>query len=175
MKYIRIIIIWISIFLFLGYLVKYFEEINENVILYIFAGIGLIIGIVKAFLIYFASSSKFEIFAQARNMFNGKVNLNGETELLINDKKIILDYKLENTGNRVFEYVIAKIDLTNSPNEIMSKLKEKFDIIELNNRTYAVVYCSWGFKGVEFKERIETKLIEIESIMIKKNVSQHLI
>lgn len=175
MKYIRVILIWITISIILGFILKYVYEIKENGFFVIILGMGLIIGLVKSFLIYFASSSKSEIYAQARKMFNGKINLNGETELLINDRKIILDYKLETIGNRAFEYVIAKIDLTNTPNDILTKFKEKFDIIELNNRTYAVIHCSWGFKGAEFKVKIEKKLIEIENALNEKNVSQQLI
>ena len=171
MKYIRIILIWISISTILGLILKYVYEIKENGFFIFILVIGLIVGMIQAFLIYFASSSKSNIYAQARKMFNGKINLNGETELLINERKIILDYKLENTGNRVFEYVIAKIDLTNTPNDILTKCKEEFDIIELNNRTYAVVYCSWGFEGVKFKERIKAKLVEIENILNEKTLA----
>jgi len=175
MNYMRVILIWVAISITLGFILKYAYKIEENGFFALLLGMGLIVGFVRAFLIYFASSSKSEIYTQARKMFNGKINLNGETELLINDRKIILDYKLEKTGNRVFEYVIAKIDLTNTPNDIMTKFNEKFDIIELNNRTYAVIYCSWGFKGADFKKRIEKKLIEIENALNEKNVSQQLI
>ena len=167
MKYIRTILLWTSSFLIFGFSLKYFLEIEENVIPFIFGGMGLIIGLVKAILIRLSSSSKPEIFSQARKMFNGKINLNGETELLINDRKIILDYKLEDLGSRMNEYIIAKIDLTNIPRERINKLKEKYEIIELNNRFYEVVYCSWGNKGNDFKKRIENKLHQIE-----KNVSQ---
>ncbi|PCI35632.1 MAG: hypothetical protein COB60_02630 [Flavobacteriaceae bacterium] len=129
---------------------------------------GLAIGLVKAFTIYFASSNKAKIFTHARKMFNGKINLNGETELLIKGKKIILDYKLENIGNRVFEYVIAKIDLSTTSKEILTKCKEKFDVLELNNRIYVVVHCSWGYKGADFKSRIESELVEVENILNEK-------
>jgi len=148
----------------LGFILKYVYEIKENGFFIILLAIGSAIGLVKAIVIYFASSNKTEIFTQARKMFHGKINLNGETELLIKGKKIILDYKLENLGNRVSEYIIAKIDLTNSSHEIINQCKEKFDIIQLNNRTYAVIHCSWGYKGADFKRRIETELVKIENI-----------
>ena len=167
MKYIRIILIWITISIVLGFILNYSFKINENGFFAIILGIGFIIGLVKSFLIYFASSRKSSIFAQARKMFNGKINLKGETELSIKGWKIILDYTLEHIGNGAFEYVIAKIDLSNTLNDIMAKTKAKFDIVELNNKTYAVVYCSWGYKGDEFKERIENILVQIEKTLNK--------
>ena len=168
MKYIRVILIWIAISISLGFILKYTYEIEENGFFVLLLGMGLIIGMVRAFLIYFALSSKSEIFTQARKMFNGKINLNGETELFINNRKIILDYKLETVGNRAFEYVIAKIDLTNIPRETIKKLKEKYEIIESNNRYYELVYCTWGNRGADFKKKIENKLVQIDNLIDKK-------
>ena len=168
MKYLRTILIWTIPFLIFGFSLKYFLDITDNVIAFIIGGMGLIIGFVKAILIKFSSSSKTEMFSQARKMFNGKINLNGETELLINERKIILDYKLEDLGSRMTEYIIAKIDLTNIPREKIKNLKEKYEIIESNNRFYEIVYCSWGNNGIDFKNIIENKLIQIDNLIDKK-------
>lgn len=128
---------------------------------------GLIIGVVKAILIIFMSSNKSEIFEQARKTYNGNINLNGETELLINNRKIILDSKVEDLGIRMANYIIAKIDLTDTSVDFRNKYKKKLEIVDLNNRQYSIVYCSWGNKGIEFKKRIETKLLQIESLIDK--------
>ena len=168
MKYLRTILLWTFVSLIFGFGLKYFLKTEDNIVAYIFGVMGLIIGIVKAILINFSASNKSEIFSQARKMFNGKINLNGETELLVNNRKIILDYKLEDLGSRMSEYIVAKIDLTNIPREKIKKRKEKYEIIESGNRLYEVVYCTWGNKGNDFKMRIEDKINQIENLINKK-------
>ena len=96
-------------------------------------------------------------------MYNGKVNINGETELIIKNKKIILDYKLEQIGIRAAEYIIANIDLTDFEQSHIEECKKEFEIIEKNNRIYAVIYSSWGYKGEKFKKRVENKIELINS------------
>jgi hypothetical protein len=168
MRYIKIILVWIAISIPFGFLFKNILETNQNGVFAVFMSIGLLIGSIKAFLTYFASISKSSIFTDAKEIFNGKINLNGETELIIKGRKIILDYKLENNGRGVAEFIIAKVDLTNIDSGIKTTLKQKFDIIELNGRTYAVVYCSWGYKGEKFKDRIEMKLQQIDDFIKEK-------
>ncbi len=162
MKYIKIILFWIVLSITLGLIIKYTNsEVEGNGIFIIMMSIGLLIGSINAFLTYFGSKSKMKIFTEAMKMYNGKVNINGETELIIKDKKIILDYKLEQIGIRAAEYIIANIDLTDFEQSQIEKCKKEFEIIEKNNRIYAVIYSSWGYKGEKFKERIENKIEQI--------------
>jgi len=153
---------WIALSIVLGLLIKFANsEVEGNEIFILMMSIGLLIGSINAFLTYFGAKSKKRIFAEAMKMYKGKVNINGETELIIKDKKIILDYKLEQIGIRAAEYIIANIDLTDFDYSQIEKCKNEFEIIEKNNRIYAVIYSSWGYKGEKFKERIENKIEQI--------------
>lgn len=165
MKQINTIIIWTSIFLAIGFGVKYYEAFEDNAMVYFLGGMGLTIGIVKAALLGYAESSKSKVFSQARTMFNGIVNANGETELSIDNRKIILDYKYEDLGTKATEYIIAKIDITDLPTSLREALKENYEIVEFNNRFYEIIYCTWGNNGAEFDKRITEKLEQIEDLI----------
>ena len=162
MKYLKIILFWTALSGVLGLIIKYSNsEVEGSGIFIILMIIGLFIGSINALLSYFGSKSKRKIFTEAMIMYNGKVNVNGETELIIKNKKIILDYKLEQIGIKAAEYIIANIDLTDFEQSQIEKCKKEFEIVEKNNRIYAVIYSSWGYKGEKFKERIENKIEQI--------------
>ena len=108
MKYLKIILFWITLLLALGLLIKYTDSgVEGNGIFIIMMGVGLLIGSINALLTYFGYISKQNIYLEAMEMYNGKENINGEVELLIKGKRIILDYRLEQTGIRAAEYIIA--------------------------------------------------------------------
>lgn len=164
MKYLKIILFWTALSGALGLIIKYSNsEVEGSGIFIILMFIGLFMGSINALLSYFGSKSKRKIFAEAMIMYNGKVNINGETELIIKNKKIILDYKLEQIGIRAAEYIIANIDLTDFEQSHIEECKKEFEIIEKNNRIYAVIYSSWGYKGEKFKKRVENKIELINS------------
>jgi len=110
MKYLKTLLFWISLSIVLGLIIKLANPgIKGNGIYLIFTAIGLVVGLINALLTYFASNSKEKIFDEAMKMYQGKVNLNGETELIIKEKKVILDYKLEQIGVKANEYIIANL------------------------------------------------------------------
>ena len=69
--------------------------------------------------------------------------------------------------------MIANIDLTDLDQSQINKCNNKFEIIEKNNRIYAVIYSSWGYKGEKFKERIENKIEQInECLKVEPNTTR---
>ena len=174
MKYLKIFLFWIGLSLLVGLLVKFStSEINGNGIFVVFISIGFIIGSISVFLSYLSARNKIKIFDEAMKMYHGKVNSNGETELRIKEKSVILDYKLDQFGMKVTQYIIANIDFTDVKKPLLENCKYKFDIIEKNHRTYVVIYCSWGYKGKRFKERVENKIEQInECVKLKTDTNQ---
>lgn len=172
MKYFRIILLWLTLSLILGLIIKGTNsEIQENGFLLLFIILGLILGSIKVLLTYVGTKNKIKIFEEARKIYNGKININGETELIIKEKKVILDYKLEQIGTKISEYIIANVDLTDIEKSIIENCKNKPEIIERNKNIYAVIYSSWGYKGEKFKERIENKIQEINECVKKKTAT----
>jgi len=159
MKHLKNIFLWLALATVLALIIKYYNPDIKGIGLYIIImSIGLSIGIVNAFLSYYGSKARNNIFDEAVEIFDGKVNINGETELTIKGKRIVLDYQLEYAGKSAGEYIIAYIDLSGFDASQIKKCKKEFEIITENNKFYAVVYSSWGYKGEKFKERIESKI-----------------
>ena len=144
--------------IFICYLLAKTSSIPKQIVYSLALSIGFIIGLIQLFISYASSKSKVKIFSEAKKMFNGKINMNGETELMIKDRKVILNYELENIGVRASEYIIANIDITGIEVEKVHKCDNKLETLKKNNRTYAVIYCAWGYKGEKFRKRIENKI-----------------
>jgi len=158
MKFFQRIIIWILILFVVGLIIKIIYEVPGIGVLVLFIIIGLMIGISRAILTFFSSKRKKDIFKEALTVFSGKINLNGETEMIIKGRKVLLDYKLENSGKSAHELVIANVDVTDIGKKMLEKCKDGFEILEKNNRLYAVIYCSWGNNGEKFRKRVEQKI-----------------
>ncbi len=166
MKYLKIILFWISLSIIAGLIIKFFvyEEMAIGFFI-IFLCIGLMLGSLRASLSFYGSRSKMNIFSEVIKMYNGKRNFKGEPEIVIKNRKIILGYKLEHVGNRVAEYLIANIDLTNVEKSQINNCKKHFEIVESKKNIYAIVYCSWGYKGDAFKKRIKKKIDQINDCL----------
>jgi hypothetical protein len=159
MKYIRIILSWVISLGVLGFIYNFVNENDYNDFVYTFAlSLGLLYGISRALFSFFSSKSKSKILKSAMKMYNGKTNLNGENEIIVKERRIILDYKLESVGNTGYEYIISNIFISNLEKELLNKCKANFEIIEHNYKYYVIVYSSWGYKGNDFKEQIEKNI-----------------
>jgi len=164
MKYFKIIFIWTSLAVMASLIIKWANpEMKGNGIYILFAGIGLIIGLVYALLSYFSAHSKEKIFKEAIKMYNGKKNIYSETELAILRRSVILDYKFEQTGRSVAEYIIAQIDVTDLIQILLKNCPHQFEIEQKRSKYYAVIYSSWGYKGVDFKTRVKQKIQELNA------------
>ena len=51
-------------------------------------------------------------------MYNGYENLDGQSEIFVNGRKIILDYKMKQIGSTAYEYVISNILISKKEREI---------------------------------------------------------
>ena len=124
--------------------------------------LGFIVGTIRYLIIeVIPVNRKSEIFTEALKMYKGKMDSNGRPELIIGQRKVILDYGNPPPNGRVFEYVIAYIDISDVESNILKLCNQKFDTEEIYNKTYVKYNCHWNYEGYTFSDRIEKKVAEL--------------
>ncbi len=119
----------------------------------------IIIGLVVVTLA--KSSLKADIEQDAKKYFGAKQDLSGNLVMEMQGYTVLLEYDLAYNSRGMAEYIIANIALPKLRDEQLKKCKKVVDISEIDGKSYAIVYASWGYQGKKFRNRVAEKLLQL--------------
>ncbi len=115
--------------------------------------VAVIFLFVQIFLKYFFKNENQNIKHDLIKYFDAKENINGEMEILLNGRKILIEHDWQNSYRGVSEYIISYIDITEIDKEKNQELLKQYGIINRGGKIYLKIFSSWGYRGTKFKER----------------------
>jgi len=140
--------------------VNFFSNIQIRAILIISIIIGIIFLISRILLKYFFKNEKEIIKQDLIKYFDAKVNLNGEYEIRLKERKIIVEYDWEDSVKGASEYIVSYIDISDLNKDKQDELSKRYGIVQRRGKTFLQIYSRWGYRGERFRER-NNEIIEL--------------